>query len=277
MIINHNMSAVNANRTLAARDTILAKNIEKLSSGMRINRSGDDASGLTVSEKLRAQVRGLNQAERNIQDGVSFIQTAEGYLQETSDILHRIRELAVQSSNGIYTDEDRMQVQVEVDQLVDEIDRIASHAQFNGMNIFTGRFSATSATGTAFQLQVGANMDQNERMHIGTLTTETLKLKESVDMTSIDTANSAIGLADNALRTVSKQRADLGAYQNRMEMASEGVAVAAENTLAAESRIRDVDMASEMVEYTKNLILTHSNTAMLAQANMKSQSVLQLL
>ena len=280
MIINHNMSAINANRTLSARDGNITSNIEKLSSGMRINRAGDDASGLAVSEKMRAQIRGLNQAERNIQDGVSFIQTAEGYLHETQDILHRIRELSVQAANGIYADEDRVQIQVEISQLVDEVDRIASHAQFNGMNMLTGRFSETTVTGDIFQLQVGANMDQSERLYIGTMTATALNITDDngiISMLSIDQANEAIGRVDKALTVITKQRADLGAYQNRMEMAAIGVAVASENTQAAESRIRDVDMAQEMVSFTKNQILTQANTAMLAQANLKSQSVLQLL
>ncbi|MDR2760198.1 MAG: flagellin, partial [Spirochaetaceae bacterium] len=170
MIINHNMSALYANRNLGVTQADVAKSIERLSSGERINRAGDDASGLAVSEKMRSQIRGLNQAERNIQNGVSFIQTSEGYLQETQDILHRLRELSVQSANGIYTDEDRMQIQVEVSQLVDEVNRIASHAQFNGMNILTGAFAQDSVTNRVMQFQVGANMDQNERVFIGTMT-----------------------------------------------------------------------------------------------------------
>jgi flagellin len=177
MIINHNMSAMYANRTLGARGADLAKNIEKLSSGQRVNRAGDDASGLAVSEKLRSQIRGLSQAERNIENGISFIQTSEGYLQETQDILHRLRELAVQSSNGVYTQEDRMQIQVEVSQLVDEINRIASHAQFNGMNILTGSFARDSVTQQVMQFQVGANMDQAEIVYIGTMTAQSLGLQ----------------------------------------------------------------------------------------------------
>jgi len=286
MIINHNMSALYANRQLGVTGIDVGKNIEKLSSGMRINRAGDDASGLAVSEKLRSQIRGLNQAERNIQNGVSFIQTTEGYLQETQDIMHRIRELAVQSANGIYSDEDRMQIQVEVSQLIDEVDRIASHAQFNGMNLLTGRFARNSAIGDRgiMQLQVGANMDQNERIYIGTMTVSALGLKgaqgnanDSVSISNADAANRTIGMLDNALKIVSRQRADLGAYQNRFEMASKGVAIAAENLQAAESRIRDVDMASEMVQYTKNQILQQAGTAMLAQANVGTQGALQLL
>jgi len=283
MIINHNMSAMYANRTLGARGADLAKNIEKLSSGQRVNRAGDDASGLAVSEKLRSQIRGLSQAERNIENGISFIQTSEGYLQETQDILHRLRELAVQSSNGVYTQEDRMQIQVEVSQLVDEINRIASHAQFNGMNILTGSFARDSVTQQVMQFQVGANMDQAEIVYIGTMTAQSLGLQgtqgttDTIAISSPEAANRAIGMVDAALKQVSKQRADLGAYQNRFEMASKGVAIAAENLQAAESRIRDVDMASEMVEYVKNQILSQAGTAMLAQANTSTQSVMQLL
>jgi flagellin len=271
-----------ANRLLKYKTVDLNKDIEKLSSGMRINRAGDDASGLAVSEKLRSQIRGLNQAERNIENAVSFIQTTEGYLQESQDILHRIRELSVQAANGIYSTEDRMQIQVEISQLVDEVNRIASHAQFNGMNLLLGDFARGAAI-NGVQFQVGANMDQNERAYIGTMTAEALGLTgaqgtgEMITLTSPDTANLAIGVVDNALQVVSKQRADLGAYQNRFEMAAEGVAVAAENMQAAESLIRDTDMAAQMVEYVKNNILIQSGTAMLAQANIKTQSVLQLL
>jgi flagellin len=282
MIINHNMSSMYANRTLGTNNSDLVRNIEKLSSGEKINRAGDDASGLAVSEKMRTQIRGLNQANRNIQNGVSFIQTTEGYLGETTDILQRIRELAVQSSNGIYSDEDRMQIQVEVSQLVAEVDRIASQAQFNGMNTLTGAFAENSAAGRIMQFQIGANMDQNTRVYIGTMTAEALGLRNSSDAEQIsistpDSANMAIGTIDAALKRVSRQRADLGAYQNRFEMASNGIAVAAENTQGAESVIRDTDMASEMVGYTKNQILSQASTAMLAQANSQSQNVLALL
>ncbi|MDR2068762.1 MAG: flagellin [Spirochaetaceae bacterium] len=283
MIINHNMSALYANRNLGVTQTDVAKSIERLSSGERINRAADDASGLAVSEKMRSQIRGLNQAERNIQNGVSFIQTSEGYLQETQDILHRLRELSVQSANGIYTDEDRMQIQVEVSQLVDEVNRIASHAQFNGMNILTGAFARDSATNRVMQFQVGANMDQNEQVYIGTMTAQALGLQNAqggegiITIATPEEANKAIGTLDSALQQISKQRADLGAYQNRFEMASEGVAIAAENLQASESRIRDADMASEMVTYAKDQILSQAGNAMLAQANVQTQSVLQLL
>ena len=281
MIINHNVSAMFANRMLGAQNASVNTNIERLSSGLRINKAADDASGLAVSEKLRGQIRGLNQAERNIQNGVSFIQATEAYMQETQDILHRLRELSVQAANGIYTAEDRMQIQVEVSQLIDEVNRIASHAQFNGMNMLTGRYSQDGDSAMTFQ--IGANMDQNERVYIGTMTAQALGLQgiqgstESISISSPEQANLTIGTLDSALRVVSRQRADLGAYQNRFEMASSGIATAAENLQAAESRIRDVDMASEMVEYVKNQILVQSGAAMLAQANTQPQAVLQLL
>ena len=281
MIINHNMSSLYADRVLNISNDSIMKNMEKLSSGERINRAGDDASGLAVSEKMRSQIRGLNQASKNIMNGVSFIQTTEGYLQETTDILQRVRELAVQSANGIYSDEDRMQIQVEVSQLVAEVDRIASQAQFNGMNMLTGRFG--EAGDQVMQFQIGANVDQNARVYIGTMTATALGLKgaqggdEQITIASPDEANATLATVDAALTTINKQRADLGAYQNRFEMAAKGVNIAAENTQAAESRIRDTDMASEMVEFTKNQILTQAGTAMLAQANSQSQTVLGLL
>jgi len=283
MIINHNMSAIYADRQLGVTQLDLTKDMEKLSSGLRINRAGDDASGLAVSEKMRSQVRGLHQAERNIQNGISFIQATEGYLQQTTDILHRLRELSVQSANGIYSDEDRMQIQVEVSQMVDEVNRIASHAQFNGMNMLTGAFARDSTVGKVMQLHIGANMDQNARVYVGNMSAGALGLVTSqgdagkLSIADPEEANKAIGSIDNALKIVSKQRADLGAYQNRFESAAQGVAVAAENIQAAESRIRDTNMASKMVDYTKNTILNQSGTAMLAQANLRTQSVLQLL
>ncbi|MBO4857308.1 MAG: flagellin [Treponema sp.] len=281
MIINHNMSSLYADRVLNISNDSIMKNMEKLSSGERINRAGDDASGLAVSEKMRSQIRGLNQASKNINNGISFIQTTEGYLNETTDVLQRIRELAVQSANGIYSDEDRMQIQVEVSQLVAEVDRVASQAQFNGMNMLTGRFSSSAEQ--VMQFQIGANVDQNTRVFIGTMTAQALGLvgaqgtDEKITIASPDEANLVLATVDEALKNVNKQRADLGAYQNRFEMAAKGVNIAAENTQASESRIRDTDMASEMVEFTKNSILTQAGTAMLAQANSQSQTVLALL
>jgi len=284
MIINHNMSAAFASRTLKVTDSQITKNMEKLSSGMKINRAGDDASGLAVSEKLRSQIRGLNQASKNIANGISFIQTTEGYLNETTDVLHRIRELSVQSANGIYSAEDRMQIQVEVSQLVDEVNRIASHAQFNGMNLIQGDFARAAEGATvnaSMWFQVGANMDQREPVFIGTMTAAALKLETDqnapLSIENPDNANRAIGTIDAALKVVNKQRADLGAYQNRFEMAVKGVDTAAENMQAAESILRDTNMAEEMVNYVKNQILTQAGTAMLAQANTRSQGALQLL
>jgi flagellin len=288
MIINHNMSAIFAQRQLKSNDWAIGKDMEALSSGMRINRAGDDASGLAVSEKMRAQVRGLRRASSNASDGISFIQTTEGYLQETQDILQRLRELAVQASNGIYSDEDRMQIQVEVSQLVDEINRVASHAQFNGMNLLTGRFAAETGENSvtaSMWFHIGANMDQRERVHIGTMTAQGLAIQSPrglptaatfISLASPDRANMVIGLVDVALGKVSKQRADLGAYQNRMEYAIRGLDIGAENLQAAESRIRDADMAEKMVQFVKNQILVQASTAMLAQANTKPQAVLQL-
>ncbi len=285
MIINHNLSAMFADRSLRVTNGNVDKGMEKLASGLRINRAGDDASGLAVSEKMRSQIRGLQRASKNAADGISFIQTAEGFLQESQDILQRMRELAVQASNGIYSAEDRMQIQVEVSQLVDEIDRIASHAQFNGMNLLTGRFARETGenivTGSMW-FHIGANMDQRERAYIGTMTAKGLGVRNVGDESILtiatpDDSNRAIGTLDAALKIVNKQRADLGAYQNRMEHAIRGIDIGAENLQAAESRIRDADMANEMVDYTKNQILAQAGNAMLAQANQKTQQVLQLL
>jgi len=285
MIINHNLSAMFADRSLKVTQNYLDRNMEKLSSGLRINRAGDDASGLAVSEKMRSQIRGLNQASTNAQNGISFIQTAEGYLQESQDILQRLRELAVQAANGIYTDEDRMYMQIEVSALVDEIDRIASHAQFNGMNMLTGRFGrpiGENVVTASMWLHIGANMDQREQIFIGTMTTKGLGIRNVGDDTFIslsspDGANRTIGTIDRALKIVSKQRSDLGAYQNRLEHAIRGIDIGAENLQASESLIRDTNMANETVNYTKNMILSQSGTAMLAQANQRGQSVLSLL
>ena len=285
MVINHNMSAMFSNRQLGVTQLANSKDMEKLSSGEKINRAGDDASGLAVSEKMRAQIRGLNQASRNASNGISFIQATEGYLQETTDIVQRIRELAVQSSNGIYSDEDRMQIQVEVSSLIAEVDRIASCAQFNGMNMLTGRFALPTGENTvtaSMWLHIGANMDQRTQVYIGTMTAAALGLREVgtetiMSIAEPDLANQSIGTLDEALKAINKQRADLGAYQNRLEFTVKGLDIAAENLQASESRIRDTDMASQMVEFTKNQVLSQAGTAMLAQANAQSQSVLSLL
>jgi flagellin len=281
MIINHNISAVNTHRTLKFHDWSLSRDMEKLSSGMRINKAGDDASGLAVSEKMRSQIQGLRQAERNTEDGMSFIQTAEGYLTETQEIIQRIRVLAVQAANGIYTREDRQLIQVEVSALVDEIDRIASQAEFNKMKLLTGSFARLHPTASMW-FHMGANMHQRERVFIETMTTAALGLRNPTVLTfiSISTpgkANAVIGLADEALRVISKQRADLGAYYNRLEHAAKGLMNAYENVQASESRIRDTDMAEQMSSFTRFQILSQAATSMLAQANSKSQTILQLL
>ena len=285
MVINHNMSAMFANRQLGVTGVSLNKDMEKLSSGMRINRAGDDASGLAVSEKMRSQIRGLNQASQNAQNGISFIQTTEGYLQETTDIMQRIRELAVQASNGIYSEEDRMQIQVEISALVSEVDRVASTAQFNGMNMLTGRFAQSTGENVvtaSMWFHIGANMDQRVQVYIGTMSAAALGVRdigteEKLSLATPEDANRAIGTIDEALKKINKQRADLGAYQNRLELTVKGLDIGAENLQASESRIRDTDMASQMVEFTKNSVLSQAGTAMLAQANSQSQNVLSLL
>ena len=285
MIINHNMSAMFAQRTQGVTNVHIGKDIEKLSSGLRINRAGDDASGLAVSEKMRSQIRGLNQASANASNGINFIQVAEAFLQETTDIMQRIRELAVQASNGIYSAEDRMQIQVEVSQLVAEVDRIASSAQFNGMNMLTGRFARETGENVvtgSMSFHIGANMDQRMRVYIGTMSAAALGIRDIGDekimtIETADAANRSIGTIDAGLKKINKQRADLGGYQNRMELTVVGLDIASENLQAAESRIRDADMAKQMVEYTKNQILSNTGIAMLAQANNNSQLVMSLL
>ena len=288
MVINHNLSAMFADRQLKFNNIQLNNDIQKLASGQRINKAGDDPSGLAVSEKMRAQIRGLNRAEMNAADGISLVQTTEGYLQETTDIIQRVRELAVQAANGIYTSEDRMQIQVEVSQLIHEVNRIASQAQFNGLNLLTGRFArdtGANAVTASMWFHVGANMDQRMRVFIGTMNAQGLGLQSAqgnastatfLSLSSPDKANAAIGMLDRALRIVNKQRADLGAYQNRLDYARKGLSVGAENLQAAESRIRDTDMAKAMVQFTKDQILVQSSTAMLSHANQLPQNVLQL-
>jgi flagellin len=285
MIINHNMPSMFASRTLKFNDQAVFKDMEKLSSGLRINRAGDDASNLAVSEKMRSQIRGLIQAEKNTENGVSFIQTAEGYLQESQDVLQRMRELAIQSSNGIYSAEDRLYIQVEISQLVDELDRVASHAQFNGMNMLTGRFANDTYGGIktgSMWFHIGPNMDQRKQVYIGTMTAKGLGMRDVssgkfISYSTLDGSNMAIGTIDQAMKKINKQRADLGAFQNRFEMAEKGILCGAENMQAAESIIRDANMANEMVNYTKDNILVQSSTAMLAQANVRTQSILRLL
>jgi flagellin len=281
MIINNNMSAINANRVLKFKHWDVNSSMEKLASGLRINRAGDDASGLAVSEKMRTQIQGLRQAERNTEDGMSFVQTTEGYLNQTATILQRIRVLGVQSSNGIYSQEDRQLIQVEVSALVDEVDRIASQAEFNRFKLLLGEYSRINPKASMW-FHMGPNMHQRERVYIGTMTSEALNLVDRTrrlvaNVSSADNSNRTIGLVDDALQKIAKQRADLGAYYNRLEYSAKGLMNAYENTQAAESRIRDADMAETMVSFTKDQILVQSGTAMLAQANLKTRTVLQLL
>ena len=280
MIINFNQSAAFASRIANVNDSNLQNTMNALSSGKRINSAKDDASGLAVSTKMQSMIRGLNQASRNIADGSSMLNVASGYLQETTDILQRIRELAVQSSNGIYSDEQRSMIQIEVSQLVSEVDRIASSATFNGLQLFTGRFAAGN---DAIILHIGSQADQQISFNLEAATAEAFGLKnvqgsgESLSISNPDEANMAIATVDEALLRVSKQQALIGANQNRMEVAKQGIDIASENMSAANSRIEDADMAEAMVNYTKNQILTQAATAMLGQANSQSQNVLALL
>ncbi|ADG71135.1 flagellin N-terminal helical domain-containing protein [Brachyspira murdochii] len=277
MIINNNISALNANRQLNLTGNSMTKTIAQLSSGMRINTAGDDASGLAVSEKMRSQYRGLQQATRNAQNGISFIQTTEGYLNETTNIMQRMRELAIQSANGIYSDSDRALIQVEVNQLVAEVDRIASQAEFNKMNMLTGRFAADAQTPMTFH--IGANMDQRVAVNIGAMTAANLQVggDTPISISSVETANQALGRIDEGIQIVVAQRAELGAVQNRMESMVKSLMIATENTIASESVIRDADMASAMVAYTREQILQQTGAAMLANANMKNQSIMRII
>lgn len=281
MIINHNMASINAHRTLKFTHWEVDKSMQKLASGERINKAGDDASGLAVSEKMRTQIQGLRQAERNTEDGMSFVQTAEGYLNQTANIVQRIRVLSVQAANGIYTAQDRQLIQVEVSALVDEVDRIASQAEFNRFKVLTGEFSKVNPKASMW-FHMGPNANQRERVYVGTMTARAFFMRDGtgkvvVSLSTPGGANQTIGIMDNALQKLAKQRADLGAYYNRMEMTSKGLMTAYENVQASESRIRDADMAEEMVGFTKNTVLVHTGTAMLAQANLKPQTVLRLL
>ncbi|MFY0543156.1 flagellin [Brevibacillus sp. H7] len=271
MIINHNLTALNTYNKLTVNNSNASKSMEKLSSGLRINRAGDDAAGLAISEKMRAQIRGLDQASRNAQDGISLIQTAEGALNETHAILQRMRELAVQASNGTYTTTDRQKLGAEVKQLENEINRIASQTEFNTMKLFNSPISVT--------FQVGANSGQVISLAINKMNVTALIGISGYGTTfSAATAFASI-IADinSAINTVSKERANFGAYQNRLEHTINNLNTASENLTAAESRIRDVDMAREMMKFTKDNILAQAAQAMLAQANQQPQGVLQLL
>ncbi|PTQ50978.1 MAG: Flagellin protein FlaA [Brockia lithotrophica] len=279
MRIYHNISAINAHRMYMANNEAVSKSLEKLSSGLRINRAGDDAAGLAISEKMRGQIRGLNMAVKNAQDGISLIQTAEGALNETHAILQRMRELAVQAANDTNTDADRNALNNELQQLLQEIDRIAKNTEFNTKKLLDGTFQG--------KFQIGANENQNIELKISDMSTVGLSLGTadattgtvtySVDITTQAGANTAITTIQTAIDTVSAERSKLGAVQNRLEHTINNLGTAVENLTAAESRIRDVDMAKEMMEFTKNTILSQAAQAMLAQANQFPQAVLQLL
>jgi flagellin len=271
MIINHNMMAINTHRQMGGLSTSQAKNTEKLSSGMRINRAGDDAAGLAISEKMRAQVRGLNQASRNAQDGISLIQTAEGALTETQAILQRMRELAVQASNDTNVTKDRSAIAGEVKELQDEIDRISAQTEFNTQKLLDGNFSSK-------KFQIGANKNQTITLSIGGMAASTLSVHDiNTKLGTAADATDAIDTINTAITAVSTERAKLGANQNRLEHTIKNLDTSAENLQAAESRVRDVDMAKEMMSFTKNNILQQAAQAMLAQANQAPQGVLQLL
>jgi len=283
MRINNNLMAINTHRQLGVVNNAAAKSMEKLSSGYRINRAGDDAAGLSISEKMRAQIRGLNMASKNAQDGISLIQTAEGALDEVHAILQRMRELAVQAANDTNVDKDREALQDEISQLIKEIDRIALNTEFNTKKLLNGEIAiTTSGTGSGatvtggLVIHIGANAGQNMTLGIDDMSSEKLGVND-INISTQSGADSAITALDNAIETVSKQRSALGAVQNRLEHTIKNLDNAAENLQAAESRIRDVDMAKEMMELTRQNILQQAATAMLAQANMAPQTVLQLL
>ena len=272
MVVQHNLTAMNANRQLGITTGQQAKSSEKLSSGYKINRAADDAAGLTISEKMRSQIRGLNKASDNAQDGISLIQTAEGALNEAHSILQRMNELATQAANDTNTSSDRTAIQKEIDALTSELDRIASTTQFNTQNLLDGKFSGK-------KLQVGALQNQKISIKITTMNAKGIGIKAGTNnvVTTFSQAGSAMTVFQHAISKVSTMRSELGALQNRLEHTVANLDNVAENTQTAESRIRDTDMAEEMVEYSKNNILAQAGQSMLAQANQSTQGVLSLL
>ena len=271
MVVQHNLSAMNTSRQLGGVTNSLSKSTEKLSSGYKINRAGDDAAGLSISEKMRSQIRGLNRASDNAEDGISLIQVAEGALNETHSILQRMNELATQAANDTNTTTDRNAIQKELTQLTSELDRIYSTTQFNTMNLLDGKF-------TGKNLQVGSLSGQVIGISINKMNASALSLTATnVKVSSNEAAGKSMSLIQAAIDTVSTERSKLGALQNRLEHTINNLDTTSENTQAAESRIRDTDMASEMVEYSKNNILSQAGQSMLAQANQSTQGVLALL
>jgi len=275
MVVQHNMTAANSNRMLGVTTSAQAKSTEKLSSGYKINRAADDAAGLTISEKMRSQVRGLTQASTNAQDGVSCVQTAEGALNEVHSMLQRMNELAIKAANGTNTQADRSAIQSEISQLITEIDRVKTTTSFNTLNLLDGTFS-----GTGKSLQVGAasGTEQEIAIKISEMSANKLGIS-AINVSDADGTNAKNAIANitKAIASVSKQRSALGAIQNRLEHTIDNLNNVVENTTAAESRIRDTDMAAEMVNYSKNNILAQAGQSMLAQANQSNQGVLSLL
>ena len=269
MVVQHNLSAMNTNRQMGVVSSSLQKSTEKLSSGYKINRAGDDAAGLSISEKMRSQIRGLNKASSNAQDGISLIQVAEGALNETHSILQRMNELATQAANDTNTSVDRTAIRNEMDQLTSEINRIQSTTQFNTMNLLDGTFSSKN-------LQVGALSGQTIKISVTKMSASNIGVS-GLSVSSNVKAGQAMSKIQLAIQSVSSQRSKLGAIQNRLEHTINNLNTTSENTQAAESRIRDTDMASEMVEYSKNNILQQAGQSMLAQANQQNQGVLSLL
>lgn len=274
MVVQHNLTAANTNRQLGITTNGLQKSTEKLSSGYKINRAADDAAGLSISEKMRNQIRGLNKASDNAQDGISLVQTAEGALNEVHSMLQRMSELAVQASNGTNATQDRTALDNEVQQLKTEIERVGTTTQFNKMDILTGDFSSNNEK----TLQVGANQNQVITIAISALTsTVGSALDDQVKVDTASAAQSSISIIQNSITSLSALRSKLGALQNRLEHTVANLDNISENTQSAESRIRDTDMAEEMVQYSKNNILQQAGQSMLAQANQANQGVLSLL
>ena len=274
MVVQHNLQAANTNRQLGITTSAQAKSTEKLSSGYKINRAADDAAGLSISEKMRSQIRGLNKASSNAQDGVSLVQTAEGALNETHSILQRMNELATQAANGTNTSVDRSAIRAELDQLTSEINRIQSTTQFNTMNLLDGTFSGAK---NQMKLQVGALSGQSIDFSIANMCASKIGLNKTLSVSTFTKAGSYMKAVQDAIEVVSKQRSAMGAIQNRLEHTIANLDTTSENTQSAESRIRDTDMASEMVTYSKNNILAQAGQSMLAQANQSTQGVLSLL
>ena len=269
MVVQHNLAAANTNRPLGIITNEQSKSTEKLSSGYRINRAGDDAAGLSISEKMRSQIRGLDKASSNAQDGISLIQVAEGALNETHSILQRMNELATQAANDTNTTTDRTAIQKEINALTSEISRISSTTQFNTMNLLDGNFSGKN-------LQIGALNGQKIQITIGAMNASSIGVK-SLSVTTFSNAGKAMSNIQKAIDKVSTQRSALGAVQNRLEHTIKNLDTTSENTSSAESRIRDTDMAKEMVSYSKNNILMQAGQSMLAQANQQNQGVLSLI